>query len=155
MAKSREQKKLAPSLPSAKDLSANVVRQLRALNQPDINAQLEKLWGVARESSADKLAAERRLRGLVENRNLPAPNAARGRQLFGAGRGQLITRPVVQPIELGVETVRGDQVAVVSGLKSGEEVVTSGVFKLREGAAVYVNNAVRPANSPAPKPENS
>ena len=31
---------------------------------------------------------------------------------------------------------RGDQVAVLSGLKAGEEVVTSGVFKLRNGAAV-------------------
>jgi membrane fusion protein (multidrug efflux system) len=50
---------------------------------------------------------------------------------------------------------RGDQIAVESGLRSGEEVVTSGVFKLRNGAAVVVNNKVRPANNPAPKPENS
>lgn len=50
---------------------------------------------------------------------------------------------------------RGDQVAVVSGLKPGEEIVTSGAFKLRAGAAVTVNNAVQPANSPAPKPEDS
>jgi membrane fusion protein (multidrug efflux system) len=50
---------------------------------------------------------------------------------------------------------RGDQVAVLSGVKPGEEVVTSGVFKLRNGAAVHVNNKVRPGNNPAPKPENS
>ena len=50
---------------------------------------------------------------------------------------------------------RGDQVAVVSGVKAGDEVVTSGVFKLRNGAAVQINNAVKPANNPAPKPENS
>jgi membrane fusion protein (multidrug efflux system) len=50
---------------------------------------------------------------------------------------------------------RGDQVSVLSGLKGGEEVVTSGVFKLRNGAAVLVNNKVRPANSPKPTPENS
>jgi membrane fusion protein, multidrug efflux system len=50
---------------------------------------------------------------------------------------------------------RGDQVAVVSGLKPGEEVVTSGVFKLRNGAAVQVNNKIQPANSPTPKPEDS
>ncbi|MDP9192414.1 MAG: efflux RND transporter periplasmic adaptor subunit [Acidobacteriota bacterium] len=50
---------------------------------------------------------------------------------------------------------RGDQVAVMTGLKAGEEVVSSGVFKLRPGAAVVVNNKVQPGNSPAPKPEDS
>jgi membrane fusion protein (multidrug efflux system) len=50
---------------------------------------------------------------------------------------------------------RGDQVAVVSGVHSGDEIVTSGVFKLRNGAAVIINNKVRPGNDPAPKPENS
>jgi len=54
-----------------------------------------------------------------------------------------------------VEGSRGDQVAVVSGLKAGDEVVTSGVFKLRNGAAVQVNNKVQPGNNPAPKPEDS
>jgi len=50
---------------------------------------------------------------------------------------------------------RGDQVAVLSGLKVGEEVVTSGVFKLRNGAAVLVDNKVQPGNNPAAKPEDS
>jgi membrane fusion protein (multidrug efflux system) len=50
---------------------------------------------------------------------------------------------------------RGDQVAVVSGIDAGDEVVTSGVFKLRNGAAVQVNNKVRPSNSPTPAPEDS
>jgi membrane fusion protein, multidrug efflux system len=50
---------------------------------------------------------------------------------------------------------RGDQVAVVSGINAGDEVVTSGVFKLRNGAAVVVNNKVQPGNNPAPKPENN
>jgi len=50
---------------------------------------------------------------------------------------------------------RGDQIAVVEGVKPGDEIVTSGVFKLRNGAAVQINNKVRPANSRAPKPEDS
>ncbi len=50
---------------------------------------------------------------------------------------------------------RGDQVAVLTGVKAGEEIVTSGVFKLRPGAAVTVNNKVQPGNQAAPKPEDS
>lgn len=48
---------------------------------------------------------------------------------------------------------RGDQVAVLSGIEPGDEVVTSGVFKLRNRAAVQVNNTVQPSNNPAPRPE--
>jgi membrane fusion protein (multidrug efflux system) len=54
-----------------------------------------------------------------------------------------------------VEGSRGDQVAVVSGVNPGEEIVTSGVFKLRNGAPVQVNNSVQPPNNPKPKPEDS
>src|SRR5256885_671710 len=54
-----------------------------------------------------------------------------------------------------VEGSRGDQVAIISGLKPGDEVVSAGVFKLRNGAAVQVNNKVQPPNNPKPKPEDS
>ena len=54
-----------------------------------------------------------------------------------------------------VEGSRGDQVGVISGVKPGDEVVTSGVFKLRNAAAVLVNNKVQPGNNPAPKPEDN
>lgn len=54
-----------------------------------------------------------------------------------------------------VDGSRGDQVAIVSGLNPGDEVVTSGVFKLRNGAPVQVNNQVQPTNNPKPKPEDS
>lgn len=49
---------------------------------------------------------------------------------------------------------RGDFVAVLSGLKEGEEVVSSGVFKLRNGMAVLVDNSVKPEFKLNPKPEN-
>jgi len=58
-----------------------------------------------------------------------------------------------QFVKLGAS--RGDQVAILDGVKPGQEVASSGVFKLRTGAAVVVNNSVQPSNSPAPKPEDS
>jgi membrane fusion protein (multidrug efflux system) len=58
-----------------------------------------------------------------------------------------------QIVRLG--PARGDQIAVVSGISPGDEIVTSGLFKLRNGAAVQVNNKVKPGNNSAPKPENS
>jgi membrane fusion protein (multidrug efflux system) len=58
-----------------------------------------------------------------------------------------------QVVKLG--GARGDQIAVLSGISPGEEVVTSGVFKLRNGSPVRVNNEVQPGNSPAPTPEDS
>jgi membrane fusion protein, multidrug efflux system len=68
-------------------------------------------------------------------------------------KGQAYRGVRQQFVKLG--SARGDQVGIVSGIKAGEEVVTSGVFKLRNGTAVQINNSVRPANSRAPKPENS
>jgi membrane fusion protein (multidrug efflux system) len=50
---------------------------------------------------------------------------------------------------------RGDFVAVASGLKAGATVVSSGVFKLRNGQAVVIDNALNPKFSLNPKPDNS
>jgi membrane fusion protein, multidrug efflux system len=48
---------------------------------------------------------------------------------------------------------RGDQVAVLSGLAEGEQVVTSGQLKLKNGAPVTVDNRVQPADNPKPAPQ--
>ncbi|MGE4352341.1 MAG: efflux transporter periplasmic adaptor subunit, partial [Bdellovibrionales bacterium] len=45
---------------------------------------------------------------------------------------------------------RGDQVAVLKGVKEGDIVVTAGQLKLRNGAKVIVNNKVTPTNNPDP-----
>jgi len=45
---------------------------------------------------------------------------------------------------------RGDQVAILKGLKAGETVVTAGQLKLRNGSPVTVNNSVQPSNNPNP-----
>ena len=49
---------------------------------------------------------------------------------------------------------RGDQIAVLTGIAPGTEVVTAGQLKLRNGAPVVVNNAVTMPNDPAPTPPN-
>jgi membrane fusion protein (multidrug efflux system) len=54
-----------------------------------------------------------------------------------------------------IEGSRGDQVAIISGINPGDEIVSSGVFRLRNGAPVQVNNTVKPENNPSPKPEDS
>ena len=50
---------------------------------------------------------------------------------------------------------RGDFVAVTAGLKGGETLVSTGVFKLRNGQAVVVDNRLAPRFSSAPRPENN
>jgi membrane fusion protein (multidrug efflux system) len=48
---------------------------------------------------------------------------------------------------------RGDQVAVIKGLEEGQEVVTTGQLKLKNGTPVVVDNKVQPANDAAPTPQ--
>jgi membrane fusion protein (multidrug efflux system) len=54
-----------------------------------------------------------------------------------------------------VEGSRGDQVAITSGVNPGDEIVSAGVFRLRNAAPVLVNNTVKPGNDPNPKPDES
>lgn len=50
---------------------------------------------------------------------------------------------------------RGDLILVLEGLKPGEQVVTAGQIKLRNGAPVKVDNTAAPDSNPAPKPHES
>ena len=50
---------------------------------------------------------------------------------------------------------KGDLIAIEGGVNPGEQVVTSGVFKLRSNMPVQVNNTVQPTSNPAPKPANT
>jgi membrane fusion protein (multidrug efflux system) len=56
-------------------------------------------------------------------------------------------------VKLGA--TRGDLVAITEGVKAGEQVVSAGVFKLRNGVPVQVNNDTKPAANPEPTPRNS
>jgi membrane fusion protein (multidrug efflux system) len=61
----------------------------------------------------------------------------------------------VHQVTVRLGATRGDQVAIVSGLKPGDVVATGGVFRLQNGAPVQINNSVQPGNELNPKPPES
>jgi membrane fusion protein (multidrug efflux system) len=65
-----------------------------------------------------------------------------------AGKDALIATQTV----VTTGATRGDQIAVLSGLNPGDEVVTAGQTKLQSGAAVTKNNVITPSNEPNPQP---
>jgi membrane fusion protein (multidrug efflux system) len=58
-----------------------------------------------------------------------------------------------QFVKLGA--ARGDLISVTSGVKPGDEVVTSGVFRLKSGGAVIINNEIQPNSEASPTPPNT
>jgi membrane fusion protein (multidrug efflux system) len=64
------------------------------------------------------------------------------------GQAQLFARQTF----VTTGATRGDQVAVLTGVKDGDTVVTAGQVKLRNGVPLVINNAVQPSNNPNPKP---
>jgi membrane fusion protein, multidrug efflux system len=54
-----------------------------------------------------------------------------------------------------VGEARGDFVSITTGLKSGETIVGAGVFKLRNGMAVTINNDLAPKPQENPTPADS
>ncbi|OYV38449.1 MAG: efflux transporter periplasmic adaptor subunit [Acidocella sp. 20-61-6] len=53
-----------------------------------------------------------------------------------------------------VGNTRGDQIAIIKGIKAGDVVVTAGQLKLHNGAIVNINNDIAVSNSPHPNPPN-
>ncbi len=60
---------------------------------------------------------------------------------------------VVQQAFVTTGETRGDQVAILKGLHEGQQVVTSGQLKLKNGAPVVIDNSIVPANSANPTPQ--
>jgi len=65
------------------------------------------------------------------------------------------TNLVVQQKFIRTGRAHGDFVSVLSGLSPGDQVVTAGIFKLRNGVSVSVNNEATPEPSLTPQPPNS
>ena len=76
---------------AAKELPADIVRQLRNYQQPEINAALDKHWGSARESSADIQKQTERYKAMLTAANAPKPDLAKGRAVFAKTCGQCHT----------------------------------------------------------------
>jgi membrane fusion protein (multidrug efflux system) len=68
----------------------------------------------------------------------------------GNKKGKVVRQ---QFVRLGQK--RGDFVAVTSGLEEGIAIVSTGVFKLRNGESVVVDNTLAPDFQKAPRPENN
>jgi len=60
---------------------------------------------------------------------------------------------VVEQTFVTTGATRGDQVAILTGLADGAEVVTSGQIKLKNGAPVHIDNSVQPSDNPRPTPQ--
>ncbi len=79
----------------------------------------------------------------------PQPAAsAGGKPAQGKGGASHYVQQVI--VKLG--PTRGDQVAILSGIKQGDVIVTSGQLKLKNDTPVTINNKVQPAFSPNPNP---
>ncbi|HEV7817164.1 MAG TPA: efflux RND transporter periplasmic adaptor subunit [Janthinobacterium sp.] len=63
------------------------------------------------------------------------------------------TQLVAQQVFVTTGATRGDQVAILTGVKEGDTVVTSGQLKLKNGSPVIVDNKVQPADNPNPAPQ--
>ncbi len=68
-----------------------------------------------------------------------------GDTVFVVKRGaKSAAKPTVRQVFVTLGPTRGDQVAVLKGLSAGEQIVTSGEMKLKNGTPITVSNSVRP-----------
>ncbi len=63
-------------------------------------------------------------------------------------------KPVAKQAFVTTGATRGDQIAVLTGVSEGDEVVTAGQLKLRNGSPLKINNELQPTNDPNPKPKD-
>lgn len=63
-------------------------------------------------------------------------------------------KPTVRRAFVKLGPARGDQVAVLSGLETGQQVVTSGQLKLRNGSRIVIDNSRTPADAQSPELAN-
>ncbi|WP_394845300.1 efflux RND transporter periplasmic adaptor subunit [Pendulispora brunnea] len=83
---------------------------------------------------------------VIEEKKPGSPGA------FKSQSGQVIKIARQQFVRKG--EARGDFVSILDGIKPGQEVVTAGAFKLRNGSPIVINNDVQAKPQLDPHPEN-
>ena len=108
----------------------------------------ETVFVVKKKSEVDKAQA-------AEAAKNGDPPKDAGKDKAGASGGPQLPPDtlVVQQAFVTTGPTRGDQVAILTGLSEGAEVVTSGQIKLKSGSPITIDNKVQPANSPDPRPQ--
>lgn len=71
----------------AVDLSADVIRNLRNLKDPDLDAAIAEVWGTVRDTPEDKISRIASYRDLIRGAG-PAPDPSLGRQVYAKTCGQ-------------------------------------------------------------------
>lgn len=74
-------------------------------------------------------------------------------RVIDSGKKDKNNQPIlsVKQVFVTVGETRGDQVAILKGLKAGDIIVTSGQLKLKNGSTIVINNTIQPGNAAAPK----
>lgn len=84
----------------------------------------------------------------------PPPKDADGKPVMGQDGKPVGEQLIVKQRFIKTGATRGDMIAVIDGLKAGEQVATSGLLKLRNDAVVTINDRVQPQASELPKVQN-
>ena len=125
------------------------------------NVQIEAIVANPRHKLLPGMYATIKIQSGKSNRYLTIPRTAVTFNPYGEtiyivedegktkdGKPSLLARQTF--VTLG--PARGDQVAILKGVKEGEHVVTSGQLKLKSGSPIVINNQVQPLNDANPVP---
>ena len=135
------------------NVNVDVGTQQRYLTLPQTavvyNPYGETVFVVKKKSEADKAQAAEAAKNAGAKPAGEKDKAAAGNQGSQLPPDAL----VVQQAFVTTGATRGDQVAILSGLGEGAEVVSSGQIKLKSGSPITIDNSVQPADSPNPTPQ--
>jgi membrane fusion protein (multidrug efflux system) len=142
---------LAPGMFASVNIDVSDKQRQLTLPQTAIvyNPYGETVYVVRTKGDVDKAQADAAAKN-ADPKATKAPAKDAGKD---AGPQLAADALVVQQAFVTTGGTRGDQVAIVKGLDEGAEVVTSGQIKLKNGAPITIDNAVQPANSPNPTPQ--